>query len=684
MSQAQLPAGFVLDPTPVATQPVRGGVKLPDGFVLDAPQAEQFGYDPDSAVGGIRTAAGGFLEGVPIIGPALREGGNYIAAGVRSAATDETFGQVLDRLHSLDEAEKAANPWVDTGAQIAGGIAGSAPAVAAAPALFGGGTAAPVTRAVVSSITGAGIGAADGGVRGGAEGAVAGGVIGGALGAAGPVVGHAIGNGIEAVRTARSNGVAARAAGTTPEAVDVVRRSLAADGTANGIGPSIAEAGPRAMLADAGPATRSVLDTAIARAGPGAGDAADRIGARAAGATDDVNAALDQAFGAPQGVQSSITDIRNATQPARSQAYNAAYGTPIDYAAPQARGLEELLQRVPQSAVAKANNLMRLEGAESQQILANIADDGTVTFTRMPDVRQIDYITRALNDVSRAGDGAGALGGNTAEGRAYGNLSRQIRGATRSLVPEYGVALDTAAEPIARAQALEFGQTMLRSTTPRDEVEAFVTGLSDAELRSVRGGVRASIADALANVKRTVTDANVDARQGIQAIKDLSSDAAREKIAMILPNGEADAVFRRLDEAARSFDLRASVATNSRTFGRQAAERAVEQATAPNIIESAAGVRPVAALQGFAQGMFGTSPADQLLRQDRTWATLADLLTQPASAGQGTLLSALQEAAAQQPAIARQSQQLRDRTGMGLSVLGLQGGKLPEVSGQRR
>lgn len=327
---------------------------------------------------------------------------------------------------------------------------------------------------------------------------------------------------------------------------------------------------------------------------------------------------------------------------------------------------------------------MRLEGVESQQILASVADDGTITFTRMPDVRQLDYITRALNDVARAGDGMGALGGNTAEGRAYGNLSTAIRGVTRRLVPEYGQALDTAAEPIAARNAREFGATLLRSTTPRDEVDAFVSGLSQAELGQVRAGVRAQIDETLANVRRTIADPNVDARQGVAAIRDLSSDAAREKIEMIVGPQQAEALFRMLDRAAQSFDLRASIATNSRTYGRQAAERAVEEATAPGVIENAAGASPLRAAQTFAQGVFGISPADRLARQDRTWASLADLLTIPMTDAQNVRLQALSEAARRMPMIESQANRIGARANRGLAGLSLQGGKLPQLSERKR
>ncbi len=645
---------------------------------------QQFGYEPDSAAGGLRTAVGGFIEGIPVIGPSIRRGAEKVTAGILSATGQGTYDEALQRVRALGAAEKEANPWVDTGAQVAGGIAGVAPAVAAAPAAFGVTGSSVATRALAGGASGLTLGAADGAARDGASGAAAGAGFGLALGGAGPIAGNLIGRGVGAVQTARSNRAAAKAAGTTREAVDVVTRGLAADNASNGVSASIANAGPRAMLADSGPATRSILDTAIARSGPGARDAAERINTRASGATDDVNAALDAALGPAEGNFSAVKALRESTQPARQAAYDAAYGAPIDYSAPQARMLEAALKRVPNAVLQRANNLMRVEGAESRQILANGADDGTVTFTQMPDVRQIDYITRALNDVSKAGDGAGALGGNTAEGRAYGGLSKTIRNMTRNLVPEYGVALDTAAEPIAARQAREFGSTLLRPQMARDEAEAFVSGLSAAELKSVQGGVRAQIAETLANVRRTISDPSVDARQGIAAIRELSSDAAREKLAMIVGPDEAGKMLQALDRAAQSYDLRASVATNSRTYGRQAAERAVEEATAPGVIDSAASGSPILSAQTFLQGVFGTSPANRLARQDETWGSLADLLTMPINDAQNMRLSALAQAAAGRPAIEAQANRIGTGISRGSAHLSGLGGRLPEALERRR
>lgn len=665
-----LPPGFVLQRQDRAPA-------LPEGFQIAPAGGRHLSFEEGQALldqeaqderlagasGTLGAAGTGYLEGAPVIGPAILGVTQRGAAALSSAINGKSYDENLQDAQRITERAQEAHPVATTVGNVAGAVAGTAPLVAAAPAAFGVGASSVPAAMLASGGSGAAISAADSAVRSGGDAmeTAKGAGVGLALGAAGPLVGNLIGRGYRAVVGNRSAAEAARIAGTDRSAIDAVSRALAADDAVGGVNANIAAAGPRAMLADAGPSTLSVLDTAIQRGGPQAGRASQRVGARAAGAADDINAALDNALGTPQGMVRPLEELRTATQPARAAAYDAAYAQPINYAAPQGMALEQMVrQRVPASVITRANNLMRINGEQSQQILARVADDGTVTFERLPDVRQLDYITRALNDVARAGDGAGALGGNTAEGRAYGGLAREMRGLLGRLVPEYRTALDTAAEPIAQREATLFGQRLMSPAVARDEVEGFVAGLSNAELTSLRGGIRSRVAETLANVKRAVSDGNVDARQGVAALRELSSDAAREKLATVLGQREADAMLRAVDEAARSFDVRAGVATNSRTYARQAAQRAVEQSNAPGLVETAASGRPVATAQGFLQSLFGTGEAAQLARQDATWGEIANLLTQPANAAQGTLLRALQEAAGRLPTIEQNAVRIGD------------------------
>lgn len=610
-------------------------------------------------------------EGAPIVGPYALSGAQKAAAGISTLINGRPYDQNLERAKEITQTAQAQNPVASVAGSVAGAVGGTLPMIAAAPAAFGVGASSVPMAMLASGTSGMAIDAADSAVRSDGDlwetgkGATRGLV----LGTLGPLAGNLIGRGVKAFQSSRATADAARQAGTSPEAVDVVARAMAADNAVGATNGSIQAAGGGAMLADAGPSTLSTLDTAIQRGGPRAGEAASRINARAEQATLDINSALDQGLGAPEGMVKPLTALRQQTQPARAAAYDAAYATPIDYADPRGIALEKMVKsRVPQSAINRANELMRVNGEESQQILAKVAEDGSVVFEKMPDVRQLDYITRGLKDVATEADGKGKLGGQTDIGRAYEGLSREIRNLTKALVPEYKTALDTAAAPIAARESKLFGQTMLSPSVARDEVEAFVSGLSDAELKSLRGGLRSQFAETLSNVKRTVNDPNVDARQGVAALRDLSSDAAREKLATVMGKSEADAMLKAVDQAAKAFEIRAGVATNSRTYARQAAERAVDAATQPGIIENAASGRPWASSQGFLQGLFGTGPQAQLGRQDAAWGEIANILTQPANQGGGSFLQALQGAAGRLPVIDQNAARITDAVTRGTAI----------------
>lgn len=662
------PPGFEMMPSP--SRSAAGHLSFEEGQKLLNDEEQQ--QRMQGGTGTVGAALTGFGDGVPILGPALLgagQRGGALAATVMGNGS--TYDENLSRAQAITQQAQDAHPYVTTGANVAGAVAGTVPMIAAAPAAFGVGVASTPAAMMAGGATGLGIGVADAGIRSDwdPQKMVVGGALGLGTGAIGPLAGNLIGRAFKGLSSSRATAAAAREAGVSPESVGVVARSLGADNAVGATNTNIQSAGPGAMLADAGPSTLSTLDTAIARGGPRAGEAANRINMRAENATRDINAALDNGLGAPEGMVKPLEALRTQSQPARAAAYDAAYRAPINYADPRGQALETIVKtRVPQAAIDKANALMRVNGEESAQILAKVADDGTVTFEKLPDVRQLDYITRALKDVASETDGKGKLGGKTDLGSAYESLSREIRNLTKSLVPEYKNALDTAATPIAAREAKLFGQTMLSPSVPRDEVAGFVSGLSDAELKSLRGGLRSNLAETIANVKRTAADPNVDARQGIAALRELSSDAAREKLATVMGQAEADSMLRAIDQAAKAFELRAGVTMNSKTYSRQAAERAVDAATQPGLIETASNGRPLKATQGFLQGLLGTGPEAQLARQDAVWGEIANVLTQPVNQGSGAFLQALQGAAGRLPVIDQHAARITNAVTSGVAT----------------
>lgn len=559
------------------------------------------------------------VEGVPFIG-------TYADEAVGAVYGD----QARDAWRATSKAMDQERPWQSAGLQLAGGITATVPALMAA----GPGIAAESLGG--NMLRGAGLGAAEGAVRGfgrgagGAENRVGtsamdagmGAVVGGAIPAIAQGAGAAYRGARNALAEYRGIGQVADDLGISRRAGRLLSDTLEMDDAAR---MRNALRRPDAMLADAGPSTQGALDAVIQSPGEGARTALGRIDDRATAAGQRLVGELDRTMGAPQGLNAAHGAIRQGTAGARSAAYDAAYSKPIDYASEAGMRLEGLLRRVPGKAIQDANRLMQLDGDTSRQILASIADDGSVTFRQMPDVRQWDYIKRALDQAAASGEGQGALGGQTPMGRAYQGLARTIRDTVADAVPEYRTALDTAADAIGQVQGVKFGAQMMRPGVTREEVADFLKGATGAERAAVKQGVRQQIDDTIANVRAVATDPNIDARQAYKAMTDMSSPSARAKLEMLLGD-EWPAVRQALDDTAQALGLRARVATNSRTFGRQQFGQMLDDSLEPGAIAKG---EPVKSAKTVWQGITGSTPAQIQRAKGAARNELADVLTRP-------------------------------------------------------
>lgn len=556
--------------------------------------------------------------------------GDEATAALASVMGPGSYDEYLARERADLDRFREESPVTATVSEVAGALP-TAFAVPASAAFRGGSMAQKLAS---GALTGAGMGGAygygagEGGVENRLENAGVSAGIGGAVGLAAVPAGSFASRLMQSRMTNR----AANQAGMSRPAYDVLNRTMAADDSFTGPGAArIAAAGDDAMLADAGPNALTVLDTTVQRSGPGATIARNAIDERVGVASQRITRAMDDAFGQPVGIRSTERGLRQGTATARRDAYDVAYDALIDYASPGGQQLEAVMRgRVPHHAIKAANELMRTEGVPpSQQILVQMADDGTMTFSRLPDVRQLDYITRGLNEVAEVANGQGAAGGTTQVGRAYANLSREIRNLVRDQVPEYATALETAAEPIAARNALQLGAKALRSSTTRDELAEAVQGMTGPERSYVAAGIRSQIDEALSNVKRAMTDPNMDAREAAKALKELSSRAAREKVETVIGPRQAGALFRELDQAATAFEMRAGVAANSRTFARTSTDDMVRAQSRDGAMNALRRGEAPSALKRTVQAVTGRTEDDLARLDDQVYGELAQVLTGP-------------------------------------------------------
>lgn len=568
------------------------------------------------------------LQGVPFVGPYTEE-----AVGMVSPRAGEAMGRAV-------EAVRERRPGQATALEVGGALAATPALAAATPARVAQFVTAPQSlagQAARGAAVGAGAGMAEGAVsgagrgqegerlEGAAQGAAIGGTLGGLVGAAAQPVSAGIRAAWENIK-GRSVREISRTLGISNDAARVVRTALENDDL-EAAQQALQRAGSTSMLADAGPATQRLLDVSVTAGGAAPRVAGEAVTERAQAAGARMTTVLDDILGAAEGTGTAQRNIRRSTQQARDNAYRVAYAQPIDYSGSRGQFLERTLRRVPQSAIDRANELMRLEGVQSAQIMAQIADDGSVTFTRMPDVRQIDYITRALGDVASQQNAAGgALGGTTQLGRATSNLQRQIRDVLRREVPEYKTALDTAADTISRVRSVELGSSILSPSTTREMVRDGLRGASAAERQAARAGFRSALDERLARVNAVASDPNIEIREFQRLANNLRSRAMRENMETLLGPQDADRLYRELDEAVTSLELRAAISRNSATAQRQAIQGTVEDITAPGALTSLMSGEPVNAARRISQVITGTTPEARTLRQMGIYDEIAETL----------------------------------------------------------
>lgn len=578
-----------------------------------------------------------FVESIPIIGPVTTGITDLIASNIIAAFTGQKADEVIGDYKKRHAQYEKENPIPSTVAKVAGAVGGTAAASAPLAATKIGSTVLGMTgpwlsRAAFGASTGGTTAAVDSLIRTKGDTDKAGeaflyGAGGGAVGGvAAPYLAKGVDSGVRYLRGAF--GLGNQVDNMSNPAREMLRRAVEAD---VGIGQPAVDAllkvGPRAMPADIGPSTTGLLDAMISRGGKGAKSAKDAVNNRAALANDDIAAALDETLGTPVGVNTAETAIRRGSAGARSSTYKDAYGQRLDYDTVNGKEVRRMLSRVPTEALTLANKLIKGEGEEATQLMWKIADDGEVRFFQMPNVRQIDYITRALNTMAKSGEGQGALGGQTDVGRVWQNLSRDLRNEARVAVPEYNTALETAAAPIAQREALRFGEDLLSSNLPRDVARDQIDGMTGPEKLMVQQGVRSQIDEVLANVRAVASDPNIDARQARKALMDLSSPAAREKLAMLLTPEEAEALFKQLDQSSIALQLVAGIAQNSKTAPRLMADEILSSEYEQGVVNAALQGKPINAAQAAVQGVTGRSPADIQRLKDADMAQIGEFLT---------------------------------------------------------
>lgn len=577
-----------------------------------------------------------FLRGVPFVG----------------SYTDELMGAVkgedaAGNARALSSAMQRERPGETLALNMSGAVTSTAPlAVVAAPQAA---AAAPTSRAgqaALSTLAGGTLGATEGAVYqygedgDAATGAAVGGTLGAVLGLAAPYANQGLKNLGEWFKKSDVKRIASEL-GLSTQAATIIRNAFRSGDSAQAR-QAIDAAGPSAMLADAGQPARELLDAATTAGGDAGMIARQAVEERAGRSSSELTKALDDALGGAKGRSAAIGDLRSGTSQARKDAYDKAYSDPIDYASGLGRRIESLMPRIPESAIKAANDLMSVRGVQSKQILAEIGDDRKVTLSQMPDVQQLHYILQGLDDaIEKAKTG---LGRGTTKSTALSELRQQLGNALKAAVPSFKAAQDVAADTIKRENAIDMGWELLKPKTKTDVLSQALHNASKAEKEAMAEGVRGYIEDAMENVSRVVSDANVDAREAMKVVRDLSSRANKTKLTRLLGKQKADELFAAVERETIALELRAAIAQNSKTSIRDSIKQGVKDQVEPGALRTLLAGEPVNATKRMVQVVTGETSEAQTLREMGIFEEIARVLTQVRGAGAKRALSSIEAA----------------------------------------
>lgn len=570
------------------------------------------------------------VEGTPFVG-------SYLDEGIGAVAGEDAARAVRATSQAMDEENPNESLALNLGGAVVGG---GAIAAAALPAVSAAAPSGVALKAGYAGLTGATTGAAEGAIYGAGqaedggrtENAFEGAAFGGALGLGFGTGGSLASDGMKAMmRRFRGvdSSVIASEFGLSKKAAKAVKQALVSEDLSQAR-KILAEMGDEAMLADSGPATGAMLDAVAQTGGKALRATREAVDGRLARMSPKLTAALDATLGKPKGTRAASRGIAQSSSAARKKAYDQAFSKPINYASDKGRRIEDVLERVPErtmrSAIQEANEAMVAEGITNQQILADIGDDGSVVFREMPNTQQAHEIKVALQSIAQKETDA-VTGKVSSAGLRASKLASSLRDAINDANPLYRRATKLGGDKIAEDNALDMGAKLFRPNTTVETVEDFMTDATGPTRAAMKQGVRNHIEQSLSQVKRAITDSNVDARQSMTLVKDLSSSANRSKLAAAIGEKPAQRLLKEVDQVGTALELRGMVSRNSATAARQAIQGEVKELAQPGAIRSLGRGEPIQAGQKIVQALTGVTDANISDRSKAMFDEIADALT---------------------------------------------------------
>lgn len=574
-------------------------------------------FDAADAIGlpaqRMRRDAGALGAAIDSVGQAMTfKFSDEIEAGLKTG-----FGFMGDYSDELAKVRKRmgqnqeAAPGVSTAAGLAGGVATGAglmkSGVSLIPRFANAGLKARIgAGAVEGGLYGAGYGAgaAEGGAADRALGAAQGTAIGSVIGGSIPVAGV----GLRAIGRTAYESIAPRAGAIFTPVKEASRRvgdafrrdalmrqpMLSSADEAAGFVP-----GQDIRNFDRGGETVRALTRSVANQSPESrGAIARAVDDRFIGQTQRLRYSIERAVGGRTddlAFQDAL--LSKASQQNRS-AYDAAFARNFGGAPPMV--FDELVNRVPASAMANAMRVAKAEGRPfGQHLIASIDEAAdTVTFKRMPSLREWHYIQRGLRSSADSAyrSGAGEVG------TAYKQLHREILDAMDSANPAYQEARRGAAAFFGAEDALDAGRKFVFLNRNIRQASRAFGKMKPAEKEAFKVGFAGELLEKIGQTS--------DRRNVINQIFTVPN--ARQKIEMVMGPKAARELeaFARVENAA---DLMRGALGNS-TTARQLVEMGLGAGAGVSAGATTVGALTTATLSA-ALRVFGVEAEEEVLRR---------------------------------------------------------------------
>lgn len=536
-------------------------------------------------------------EGVPIVGPALNMGVKAAAAAAVTPFSDQSFAENYDQMGRAQQDVQQRNPISTAAGNVTGAVAGTLPAMAAAPAAFGIGPGSLAMRMAASGVTGSGIGFTDEAVRSGGDtdAMITAAGKGFAAGLAGPVVSKVVGAGYRAA----SEWLASRGIrSVTDLAPDAVKR-IAQVAKADGLDPAairqrLADLGSEARLADLGANFRQEAARLVTEPGPARSIVQNAVRERDDAANMRLLSSLDGTIGkapVPSRVDASIRTNQKALSPDYDAVLEGA--RPVD-TKPIADALDAMILRGGAQAAAKdVRSMLTVPGS-------NALDTNP---------RALLATRQAIDDLMESATG------NTR--RILGEVRGQVDDTLSASVPGIKEVDARFAELARQRNALERGQGVLdsgksaiRPEELADEaVEAalpqgMLVGPSGAALR-LREGARAEI--------DRIVGTNANDRARLAKLIGGEGDWNRAKLSTLFGREKADSILKVLEAEKTFAETSRAVIGNSETAARVAAREANDAGRGVSFVDTFKIGGPQAAARAgalrVAEALFGRAGA---------------------------------------------------------------------------